>query len=71
METHELAESHTRDREIQRSGRMVLHPLAQVVVRVFVAVGIGRRQLMVHILRDRKRSQDQQEQNQAERQAGS
>jgi hypothetical protein len=71
MVTHEIAECHARDRQIQRTCRMVLHPLAQVVVRVFVAVGIGRRQLMVHILRDRKRSQDQQEQNQAKRQAGS
>lgn len=39
---------------------MVLDPLAEVGIGVLVAVVIGRRQLMVDILRNGERSQSEQ-----------
>lgn len=40
---------------------MVLDPLTEVGIGVFMAVVIGGRQLMVHILRDGKRGQSEQD----------
>jgi hypothetical protein len=40
---------------------MVLDPLTEVGIGVFVAVVIGRRQLVVHILRDGERGQSKQD----------
>ncbi len=47
---------------------MVLNPLAEVGIGVLVAVVIGRRQLVVYILRNGKRGQSEQnnEQRQGE-----
>jgi len=44
-----------RTAKIERAGRMVLHPLTEIGVRVFVAVRIGRGQLMMDVLRDGER----------------
>lgn len=41
---------------------MVLDPLTKIGIGVFMAVVIGGRQLMVHILRDGERRNDQQQQ---------
>ncbi len=47
---------------------MVLHPLAQVGVRVFMPVRISGSKLMMDVLGDGKGSQCQEQDNQAERQ---
>jgi hypothetical protein len=49
---------------------MVLHPLTEVIVRMLVSISVGSRQLMVHVLRDGKGSDRQEEQDQADRQTG-
>lgn len=49
---------------------MVLDPLTEVGIGMFVAIVIRRRQLMVHVLCDRKRGQHQQQQGQADQEAG-
>ena len=46
---------------------MVLDPLTEIGIGVFMPVCIGGSQFMVDILSHRKRSQRQQEDNQAER----
>lgn len=45
---------------------MVLDPLTNVGVRMFVTIRIGRRQFVVHVLRNGEGSEDQQEQSEAE-----
>jgi hypothetical protein len=50
-----------RDIEIDGPGRMVLNPLTEVGIGVFMPVVISRRQLVVHILRDGERSQPEQD----------
>ena len=45
---------------------MVLHPLTQVGVGMFVSVRIGSSQLMMNVLGYRKRSQGQKKNNQAD-----
>lgn len=52
---------------IQRAGRMVLHPLAEVRIRVLMAIGVGRRQFMVDVLRDGKWRKPQDDADQAQR----
>jgi len=49
---------------------MVLHPLAEVVVRMFVPVSVGSSQLMVHVLRDYKGGDGEVKQDQADRKTG-
>ena len=49
--------------QVERPGRMVLDPLAEVSVAVFMAVCIGRCQFVVDILGDGERGQCQQEKN--------
>ena len=43
-----------RTTNIQRAGRMVLHPLTEVGIGVFMAVRVSGRQLMMDILSDGK-----------------
>lgn len=57
---NKLAECYLGNIEIQRSSRMVLDPLTEVGIRVFVAVMVGRCQFVMHILRDGERSQPEQ-----------
>ena len=49
--------------QVERPGRMVLDPLAEVSVAVFMAVCIGRCQFVVDIQSDGERGQRQQEKN--------
>jgi len=60
-ESNQLTGGQNRRAIIQRSGGMVLHPLAEVGIGMLVAVVIGCRQLMVHILRNGKRRQPEQD----------
>jgi hypothetical protein len=53
---------------IKRAGRMMLHPLAQVCIGVFVAVGVSGRQLMMHILSRGKWRQREKKDDEPDRQ---
>ena len=46
---------------------MVLHPLAQVGIRVLMAVGVGCRQLVMDVLGDGQRGKAKQDGDQRER----
>lgn len=59
----ELAKGRPRNIDIQRPGRMVLDPLAEVGIGVLVTVVVGGRQLMMHILRDSERRDCQEQQH--------
>ena len=48
---------------------MVLHPLAQICIGVFVSIRIGGSQLMMDILGDSKRGEGEQNEDQAERES--
>lgn len=56
----QLAECELRNVDIQRPSCMVLDPLTEVGIGMLVAVVVGRRQFVVHILRDGKRRQSKQ-----------
>lgn len=60
-ESDQLTGDQNRRAGIQRAGRMVLDPLAEVGIGVFVAVVVGSRQLMMDILRDCERRQSEQD----------
>lgn len=47
---------------------MVLNPLTEVVIRVFMAVGVGSGQFMMHVLRNGKRCQHKEQKNKTGRQ---
>jgi hypothetical protein len=47
----------------------MLHPLTEVCVGVFVPVSISRSELMMDILSDRERSEDEQNKDQAQRES--
>ena len=49
----------------------MLNPLTEVVIGVFMAVGVGSGQFMMHVLRDGKRGKRPQQKNETDRQAGS
>lgn len=49
-----------RDRDDQRAGGVMLDPLAEVGIRVFVTVMVCRGQFMMDILRNGKRRECQQ-----------
>ncbi|MDP1769014.1 MAG: hypothetical protein Q8L74_09460 [Nitrospirota bacterium] len=46
---------------------MMLHPLTEVGIGMLVPIVIGRRQLVMNVLRHGKRSNGQQEQNKTDR----
>lgn len=52
-----------RSTEINRTGSVVLNPLAEVGIRVLVPIGISRSQFVVHVLRDRKGCNGEQQQD--------
>lgn len=58
-----MGEKHTRDRHItgQRMTGVILHPLAEVGVGMFVPVVIGGRQLVVDLKRGGERRHRQQQ----------
>lgn len=47
---------------------MVLNPLTEVVIGVFMAVSVGSGQFMMHVLRDGKRCQHKEQKNKTGRQ---
>ena len=67
----QLAEGRPRHIKIERSRRMVLDPLAEIVVGVFMAVGIGGGQFMVHVLRNSEGRQNHEQEDEADRQTRS
>ncbi|OQW67579.1 MAG: hypothetical protein BVN29_01515 [Nitrospira sp. ST-bin5] len=60
-ESDQLTGDQNRRTGIQRAGRMVLDPLAEVGIGMFVAVVVGGRQLVMDILRDGKWRQAEQD----------
>ena len=67
MERDDFEAGTRRPRDIHRTGGVVLHPLAQIGVRVLVPVGVGGGQLMMDILGNGKRRQRQQDSDEADR----
>ena len=67
MGTDELERGTGRATNINRAGRMVLHPLAEVGIGVFVSVRISGSQLMMDVLGYCKRGQYQKKQDEAYR----
>lgn len=67
----QLAEGRPRDIKIERSRCMMLHPLAEIVVGVFMAVSVGGGQFMVHVLRNGEGRQGHEQEDEADRQASS
>ena len=63
----QFAGGQNRHTHIQRPGRMVLDPLAEVGIGVLVTIVIGRRQLVVDILRDGKRGQPEEDDDHPQR----
>lgn len=70
LESNQVAEGRFRNIEVERTGRMMLNPLAEVGIGMLVPVRIGRRQFVVDILRDGKRRQREKQQDEAERTPG-
>ena len=56
-----------RNADIERAGRVMLHPLAEVGVGVLVPIVVSRRQLVMNILRHGKRRNGEQQQDKADR----
>jgi len=56
-----------RSTNIERPGRVVLYPLAEVGVGVLVPIVVSRRQLVMDILRHCKRCNSEQQQDKANR----
>lgn len=50
-----------RSAGIERPGRMLLYPLAEVVIRMFMPVRIGGSQFVMHILRNGERREGEQQ----------
>jgi len=67
MGTDELECRTRRAANIKRTGRMVLHPLTEVCIGVFVSVRISGSQLVMDVLSYCKRSQCQKKQDEAYR----
>ena len=49
----------------------MLNPLAEIVVGMFMAVGVGGGQFMVHVLRNGEGREGHEQENQADRQTSS
>jgi hypothetical protein len=52
-----------RRRDVYRSGCMVLHPLAEVRIRVLMTIVVSGGKFMVHILRNGKRREAEKQTN--------
>jgi hypothetical protein len=71
MMLNQLTEGRPRNVKVKRSRRMMLNPLAEVVLRVFMAVGVGGGQFMVHVLRNGEGRQGHEQEDEADRQTSS
>ena len=67
----QLAEGRPGHIKIERSRRMMLNPLAEIVVGVFMAVCVGGGQFMMHVLRNGEGRQGHEQEDEADRQASS
>ena len=56
-----------RHAHIQRPGRMMLDPLTEIGIGMLMTVVVGRRQLVVDILRDGKRGQPEEDDDHPQR----
>jgi hypothetical protein len=63
MMLNQLAEGRPGHSKIERSCRMMLNPLAEIVVGVFMAVGVGGGQFMMHVLRNREGREGHEKEN--------
>lgn len=68
---NQLTTGRPRDIKIERTRRMMLNPLAEIVVAVLMAIGIGGGQFMVHVLCNGKGRQRHEQEDQADRQTSS
>lgn len=60
---NECTENQAWDIKIERSSRMVLNPLTEIVVGMFMAVRISRGQFVMDVLGNCKRRKGQQQHN--------
>lgn len=67
----QLTEGRPRNVKIERPSRMMLHPLAEVVLRMFMAVGVDGGQLMVYVLRHGEWREGHEQEDEADRQPSS
>ena len=63
---YEFLCSEERSAIIERAGRVMLHPLAEVGVGVLVPIVVSRRQLVMDILRHGKRRNGEQEEDESD-----
>jgi hypothetical protein len=61
MMSDEFAECQLWNITIERSGRMVLNPLTEIVVGMLMAIGIGRGKFVMNVLCNCKRRKGQQQ----------
>jgi hypothetical protein len=71
MMLNQLTEGRPRDIKIERSRRMMLNPLAEVVLRMLMAVCVGGGQFMMHVLRNGEGRQGHEQEDETDRQANS
>jgi hypothetical protein len=71
MKAHDVECGTGRTTEIDGAGRMVLHPLAEVCIGVFVSIRISGSELMVDVLSNGERGQHQKQGHQPKREAAS
>jgi hypothetical protein len=57
--------------KVDRAGGVVLNPLAEIGIRVLMFIGVRRRQFMVDILCDSKRSDREQKKDEPDGQSAS
>lgn len=67
----QLTESRPGHINIERARRVMLNPLAEIVVGVFMAVCVGGGQFMMHVLRNGEGRQGHEQEDEADRQASS
>ena len=70
MMRDEFTRRNVGDIKTTRSRRMMLNPLTEIVIGMFMTVGIGSGQFMMDILRDGKRRKSQQDTHETDREAG-
>jgi hypothetical protein len=71
MMLNQLTEGRPRHIKIERARRVMLNPLAEIVVGVFMAVCVGGGQFMMHVLRNGEGRQGHEQEDETDRQANS
>ncbi|MBM4126899.1 MAG: hypothetical protein FJ247_06065 [Nitrospira sp.] len=67
----QLAKGRPGHIKIERSRRVMLNPLAEIVIGMFMTVGVGGGQFMVHVLRNGEGRQSHEQEDEADRQTSS